>query len=91
MNPQPGWHVYLIECRDGSLYTGIAIDVARRYAMHAAGKGAKYTRSHPPLRLLGQQAFADRAEASRAEYRIKQLAPAQKRELCAQWTQPVEC
>ena len=47
------WFVYLIECRDGSLYTGIAVDVAKRYAQHAAGKGARYTRSHPPLRLLG--------------------------------------
>ena len=46
------WHVYLIECRDGSLYTGVAVDVSRRYAQHAAGKGARYTRSHPPLRLL---------------------------------------
>jgi putative endonuclease len=46
------WYVYLIECRDGSVYTGIATDVARRHAEHAAGKGARYTRSHPPLRLL---------------------------------------
>ena len=91
MKSQKAWVVYLIECRDGSLYTGIAIDVARRYAMHVAGKGAKYTRSHPPIRLLGYRAHADRAAASRAEYRIKQLAPAQKRELCAQWMQPVEC
>ena len=79
------WYVYLIECRDGSLYTGIAVDVALRYAKHAAGKGARYTRAHPPLRLLGQCAYPDRSEASRAEYRIKQLSPAQKRELCDSW------
>ena len=89
MKPPSCWYVYLIECRDGSLYTGIAVDVAQRYAKHVAGKGARYTRSHPPLRLLGQCAYPDRAEASRAEYRIKQLAPAQKRELCASWTRPV--
>ena len=83
--PQKIWHVYLIECRDGSLYTGIAIDVALRYAQHVAGTGAKYTRSHPPLRLLGYCEHADRAEASRAEYRIKQLTPARKRALCAEW------
>jgi putative endonuclease len=77
--------VYLIECRDGSLYTGIAVDVARRYAEHAAGTGARYTRSHPPLRLLGQCAYPGRSEASRAEYRIKRLTPAQKRGLCAAW------
>ena len=82
---RPSWYVYLIECRDGSLYTGIAVDVARRYAKHAAGTGARYTRSHPPLRLLGQCAYPDRSEASIAEYRIKQLSPAQKRGLCASW------
>ncbi len=85
MKPRTLWYVYLIECRDGSLYTGIAVDVAQRYARHAAGKGARYTRSHPPLRLLGQCAYPDRAEASRAEYRIKRLSPGQKRELCSSW------
>jgi putative endonuclease len=82
---QSSWYVYLIECRDGSLSTGIAVDVARRYAKHLAGTGARYTRSHPPLRLLGQRAYAGRSEASIAEYRIKQLTPAQKRALCASW------
>ena len=88
MKPPASWYVYLIECHDGSLYTGIAVDVAQRYAKHVAGKGARYTRSHPPLRLLGQCVYPDRAQASRAEYRIKQLAPAQKRELCASWPLP---
>lgn len=77
------WYVYLIECRDGSVYTGIATDVARRYAEHAAGKGARYTRAHPPLRLLAQFEHRDRASASRAEHVIKQLSPARKRALCA--------
>ncbi len=77
--------MYLIECRDGSLYTGIAVDVARRYAKHVAGTGARYTRSHPPLRLLGQCAYPDRSAASIAEYRIKQLTPAGKRALCDSW------
>ncbi|RZA35512.1 MAG: GIY-YIG nuclease family protein [Lysobacteraceae bacterium] len=84
-SPRPCWYVYLIECRDGSLYTGIAVDVALRYAKHVAGTGARYTRSHPPLRLIGQQACVDRAEASRLEYRIKQLSPSRKRELGAAW------
>jgi putative endonuclease len=77
------WYVYLIECRDGSVYTGIATDVDRRYAEHVAGKGARYTRSHPPLRLLARFPHPDRAAASRAEYEIKQLTPARKRALCA--------
>lgn len=76
------WYVYLIECRDGSLYTGISTDVERRYAQHAAGKGARYTRSRPPVRLLARFEYADRATASRAEYAIKQLPPARKRALC---------
>ena len=76
------WHVYLIECRDGSLYTGVAIDVDRRYAQHVAGKGARYTRAHPPERLLAWFACADRAAACRAEYAIKQLPAMLKRGLC---------
>ncbi len=73
------WFVYIIECIDGSLYTGIAIDVAARYAAHAQGKGARYTRSHPPLRLLATESHPDRSSAARTEYRIKQLTPAEKR------------
>jgi putative endonuclease len=77
------WFVYLIECRDGSLYTGITTDVAARYAAHAAGKGARYTRSHPPLRLLASEACPDRSAAAKAEYRIKQLTPMEKRAYAA--------
>ncbi|RNF82651.1 GIY-YIG nuclease family protein [Lysobacter psychrotolerans] len=80
------WFLYLIECRDGSVYTGISTDVQRRYDQHVAGKGARYTRSHPPVRLLAQFEYADRAAASRAEYAIKQLTPAKKRALAAQGT-----
>jgi putative endonuclease len=76
------WYVYLLECRDGSLYTGIAVDVERRYAQHAAGTGARYTRSRPPVRLLARFECPDRASASRAEHAIKRLAPARKRALC---------
>lgn len=77
------WYVYLLECRDGSVYTGIAVDVEKRYALHEAGKGARYTRSRPPVRLLGRFAFADRSIASRAEHAIKRLPPARKRALFA--------
>ncbi len=75
------WFVYLIECRDGSIYTGIAVDVQARYAAHVIGKGARYTRSHPPRRLLAAIEYADRSEASKAEYRIKQMSPQDKRAL----------
>ncbi len=76
------WFVYLLECRDGSVYTGITTDVTRRYAQHAAGKGARYTRSHPPERLMAQFACPDRSSASRAEHAIKQLSALRKRALC---------
>jgi putative endonuclease len=78
------WFLYLIECSDGSIYTGIAVDVAARYAAHACGKGARYTRSHPPRRLLAVLEYADRSSASRAEYAMKQLSRAQKRSFCLQ-------
>jgi putative endonuclease len=75
------WFLYLIECADRSIYTGIAVDVAARFAAHQSGKGARYTRSHPPLRLLASIEYPDRSAASKAEYRIKQLSAAAKRRL----------
>lgn len=80
------WFLYLIECADGSIYTGITTDVAARFAAHQRGVGARYTRSHPPQRLLGVEAHVDRASASRAEYRVKQLTPAAKRDYAARLT-----
>jgi len=58
------WCVYLIECRNGAWYAGITNDLDARYAAHVAGKGARYTRANPPVRLLGSRPFADRSEAS---------------------------
>jgi putative endonuclease len=77
------WHVYLIECRGGALYTGIAVDVQARYAAHAAGRGARYTRANPPLRLLASFACEDRSAASLAEAAIRRLDAAGKRRLAA--------
>lgn len=76
------WYLYVIECRDGSLYTGVTTDVARRFAEHAAGKGARYTRAHPPEKLLRVREFADRASAQKEEYRFKQLRRDRKLEWC---------
>ncbi len=75
------WYLYLLECIDGSLYTGITVDVPARYAAHAAGKGARYTRSRPPLRLLAVFEMADRSAALREEWRIKRLSAQGKRAL----------
>ena len=73
-----GWHLYLLRCRDGSLYAGIATDVERRFRQHAAGQGAKYTRSHPPECVLGSRAYPDRGSALRAECALKRQPKARK-------------
>ena len=75
------WFLYVIECADGSLYTGIARDPQARFAEHIAGRGAKYTRSHPPARLLMIEPHPDRSSALKAEYAFKQLPATEKRRL----------
>lgn len=77
-DPSPCWHLYLLLCRGGSFYAGITTDLEARFQAHLAGKGARYTRSHPPERLLGSRAYPDRASASRAEWEIKRLPKARK-------------
>jgi putative endonuclease len=72
------WFLYLLECEDRSLYTGIAKDVHARYAQHVTGTGARYTRARPPLRLLLCLGYADQSAALKAEYAVKQLTAAQK-------------
>lgn len=73
--------MYLIECEDSSIYTGITVDVDKRYAAHQSGKGAKYMRSHPPKQLLKVFEYPNRSAASKAEYAIKQLSAIEKRRL----------
>lgn len=69
----PRWHLYLLLCSDGSYYAGITTDVEARFKVHCAGKGSRYKRSRPPVRVLGSRSFPDRSSASRAEWQIKQL------------------
>jgi len=77
------WYVYLVLCRGNAIYTGIALDVAARYAQHVAGTGARYTRANPPRRLVAQFACADQSAACRLEAAIKRLPAAEKRKLAA--------
>lgn len=77
----PAWFVYLLECRNGAVYTGISPDVEARFAAHVAGRGARYTRANPPVKLLASFACADRSEASRLEHAIKRLPADRKRAL----------
>jgi putative endonuclease len=67
------WIVYMLECADKSLYTGITNDLDRRLAEHAAGKGARYTKGRGPFRLVYCETCQGRAEASRRETAIKSL------------------
>lgn len=86
------WYVYLIECSDGSLYTGITVDLAARFAAHRDGRGARAMRMHAPVRMLAAEAHRDRSAASKAEYRIKRLTAAEKRAYAATMTpDPLAC
>ncbi|HEX5305551.1 MAG TPA: GIY-YIG nuclease family protein [Dyella sp.] len=77
--PEPGqWCLYLIECSNGAWYAGITNHLAARYAAHATGRGARYTRANPPRHLLGWRPYPDRSSASRAEAAIKKLDKARK-------------
>ncbi|HSC75883.1 MAG TPA: GIY-YIG nuclease family protein [Pseudomonadales bacterium] len=68
------WFVYIIRCADGTLYTGITTDLVRREQEHnSEKKGARYTRSRRPVALVYSEEAADRSEASKREYAIKQL------------------
>lgn len=75
------WQVYIILCKDNSLYTGITTAVQRRFAQHLAGTGAKYFRGHSPLKLVYLEDGHDRSSASRREAEIKKLRPKDKRRL----------
>ena len=75
------WYVYVARCADGSLYCGIARDVAARIAAHDAGKGARYTRGRGPLKLLAVRRCRTKGKALRVEYAIKQLSRPQKEAL----------
>lgn len=82
-NTDPRWSVYVVRCRDGSLYTGISLDVTRRLVQHEAGQGSRYLRGRAPLSLVDECVVGDRASASRAEYAFKQLTKASKERLLA--------
>lgn len=84
------WFLYVLECSDGSLYTGITVDVQARFRAHAAGKGARYTRSRPPVRIMAVVPYPDRASASRAEHEVKRLPVERKREFCMRHAPAVE-
>ena len=72
------WSLYVIECEDGSCYTGISPDPAKRFATHCAGKGAAYTRMHPPRTLLVIEPVGNYSQALRRERQVKRLSKSGK-------------
>lgn len=72
------YYVYLLRCADGTLYTGFTNDLARRLAVHNAGKGAKYTRGRRPVELVYWESFSNKSSALRRECAIKRLSRAEK-------------
>ena len=75
------WYVYILECGDGTFYTGITDDVQRRLEVHQSGKGAKYTRGRGPLTLRYQEECESHSHALRREVQIKRLTRQKKLEL----------
>jgi putative endonuclease len=77
----PDWYVYIVRCRDGSLYTGIATDVERRIVDHLANKGAKYLRGRGPLKLVFKKQVGKKERALKLERKVKRLAKQEKEAL----------
>ena len=76
------WKVYIVECSDGTYYTGITTDLDRRILEHNYSfKSAKYTRSRRPVKLIYQESASNRSVASKREYQIKKLKRSEKRML----------
>ena len=75
------WKLYILRCRDGSLYTGITTDVQKRFATHNAGKGAKYTRGRGPLELVYRETCGSHSDALKREAAVKKLSREQKESL----------
>jgi putative endonuclease len=75
------WHLYILECAGGRLYTGITLDLEARFRAHSTGKGAKFTRSYKPERIVFVRRFKSRSEAQKEEHAIKRLSAQAKRDM----------
>lgn len=78
------WYLYILECRDGTYYTGVTDCLSKRLAAHNAGKGAKYTRGRGPVMLRYTEECADRSSALQREIQVKRLTRHQKEYLIAE-------
>ena len=80
------YFAYIMRCADGTLYTGYTDDIARREVVHNSGRGAKYTRSRLPVKMVYHESFATRSEAMKRECAIKRLSREQKLKLIADYS-----
>ncbi len=85
MTANKHWLVYILRCRDGSLYTGITNDLTKRLQAHREGKGSRYTRSRLPVKLVYLESAANRSAATKRELAIKRMKRAQKERLWGKW------
>ncbi len=83
MSETSSWTVYILECADRTLYTGITNNLDRRIAQHESGRGAKYTKGRAPFTLLHAESHASRSQALKREAEIKSLDRAAKRRLAS--------
>ena len=82
------FYVYILKCIDGSFYTGYTKDIDQRTKQHSTGKGAKYTKAHPPECLAYTEIFDSRGKAMRREREIKKLSHQQKQQLIVSQKKP---
>ena len=75
------WNLYILRCKDGSLYTGITTDVEKRLEAHRSGKGAKYTRGRGPLELVYREQCEDHSHALKRELAVKSMTKEEKKKL----------
>ncbi len=75
------WTLYLLRCRDGSLYAGITTDLERRVAQHQAGVASRYTRARTPVRIVYREPCANQSDALKREYAVKTLSRGEKERL----------
>ena len=92
--PNPGplntWHLYILECGDGSYYTGVTTDIGRRMRAHREGKASRYTRSHGPVALVHKEECGGRSQALSRECAVKSLSRRSKEALIARGSKPAD-
>ena len=84
------WYLYILRCKDSTLYTGITTDVEKRFQTHQSGKGAKYTRGRRPLELVYRELCGTHSDALKREWEVKQLSREEKQKLITRYTEQKE-